>query len=295
MAATSSGRSLDLPQNLKSVRCASALGQHDMAYAEWGDADSERTILCVHGLTRNGRDFERLAAALEADGYRVLCPDIVGRGRSDRLPEGAPYEISQYIGDITAMLAQENVTKVDWIGTSMGGLIGMAMAALPQTPIRRMVLNDVGPFIPKAALERIGEYVGIGWRFDSFDKAVDHIKRAYAPFGLTSEEDWRYLTEISTVKDDGGGWVNAYDLRIAEPFKAAEIGDADLWALWEVLSVPIMVMRGAESDLLTPDVAEEMTRRGPMAQVIEIPGCGHAPALMDTHQIDLLRDWCRSA
>lgn len=284
-----------MPYRLKSVRCASPAGFHDMVYADWGRRDAQKTIVCVHGLTRNGRDFDRLAEALVAEGHRVLCPDIVGRGRSDRLGAGASYETSQYVGDLTTMLAAEGLRTVDWIGTSMGGLIGMAMAAMSVSPIRHMVLNDVGPFIPKAALERIGEYVGVQWRFDTFDKALAHIKRAYEPFGLEAEEDWRFLTEVSTVRDAEGCWVNAYDLRIADPFQAAEIGDADLWSLWDAISVPIFVLRGAESDLLTPDIADEMKRRGPKAEVLEVPGCGHAPALMDAYQIGILRNWCRAA
>ncbi|MDW3207504.1 MAG: alpha/beta hydrolase [Alphaproteobacteria bacterium] len=284
-----------MPFRMKSVRCASQAGFHEMVYRDWGRSDAAKTVVCVHGLTRNGRDFERLADALASDGHRVLCPDIVGRGASDRLGPGGAYEVPQYVADLTTMLAAEGLRSVDWIGTSMGGLIGMAMAAMPGGPIRRMVLNDVGPFIPKAALQRIGDYVGVEWRFDTFQKAEAHIRAAYAPFGLESDEDWRFMTEISTARDEAGCWVNAYDPRIADPFRGDQIADADLWYLWDAIRIPIFVMRGAESDLLTPEIAKEMTRRGPGAEVLEIPGCGHAPALMDSHQIGVLRDWCRSA
>ncbi len=283
----------------KTVRCAHPGGFHDMVYSDWGQASwgqagARRTVVCVHGLTRSGRDFDRLALVLADSGYRVLAPDIVGRGRSGRLGPFGNYEIPQYINDLTCMLAAESVADIDWIGTSMGGLIGMSIAAMDGHPIRRMLINDVGPFVPKEALRRIGEYVGIMWQFDTFEAALDHVKKAYAPFGLTSEEDWRYLAELSLRQDDAGQWVNAYDGRIAEPFRSADIGDVDLWSLWDHLSLPIMVLRGAESDLLTADVAQAMIRRGPKAQLLEVAGCGHAPALMDAGQIGIVRDWLQS-
>jgi pimeloyl-ACP methyl ester carboxylesterase len=278
----------------KTVRCAHTGGFHDMVYSAWGPADAPRCLVCVHGLTRNGRDFDRLAERLTAgEGLRLLAPDVVGRGRSDRLGPYARYEIPQYVQDLTVLLAAEGRRDVDWLGTSMGGLIGMTMAAMAQTPIRRMLINDVGPLVPKAALERIAEYVGVGWRFDSFDKAVDHIRRAYAPFGLTSENDWRYLAELSLDRDADGAWINAYDPRIAEPLREGPLEDVDLWALWDAIGVPITVLRGAESDLLTPETATEMSRRGPCAEVIEVPGCGHAPALMQADQIALVEEWLR--
>ena len=191
------------------------------------------------------------------------------------------------------MLAAEGLRAVAWIGTSMGGLIGMSMAAMAGHPIRRMLINDVGPLVPKAALERIGEYVRIAWHFGEFEEAVDHIKKHYEPFGLTSEADWRLLTEISLAPDGRGGWTRAYDPRIAEPFEETEIADLNLWTVWEAIDIPILVLRGAESDLLEPETAAEMTRRGPKARVVEIKGCGHAPALMDAAQIALVRDWMR--
>lgn len=278
----------------KSVTCAHPGGSHAMVYSDWGPADADRTILCVHGLTRNGRDFDRVAAALADAGFRVLAPDIVGRGRSDRLGPDASYETPQYIADILAMLAAEGVTSVDWIGTSMGGLIGMAMASLPQHPIRRMLINDVGPFLPQQALQRIGDYVGVAWRFDDRAAAEEHIRRAYAPFGLKTEADWAFLADISLHRDADGAWTNNYDLRIAEPFQDDQVGDVDLWSLWDELTLPILVLRGAESDLLSTETAYAMTQRGPRATLIDIPGCGHAPALMDEEQISLVLEWAEA-
>ncbi|WP_420730472.1 alpha/beta fold hydrolase [Hwanghaeella sp. 1Z406] len=279
----------------KSVRCAHVGGFHDMVYSDWGPRTGAYAIVCVHGLTRNGRDFDRLAMELARTGYRVLAPDIVGRGRSDHLGPLASYEIAQYINDITVMLAAEGLRNVDWVGTSMGGLIGMSIAVMTGHPIKRLLLNDVGPHVPKEALQRIGDYVGVPWRFDSFDLALNHVRQAYAPFGLKTEEDWRYLAELSLKQEADGKWVMAYDTRIADAFKNTEITDIDLWPFWAQISTPTLVLRGEDSDLLSRETAEQMTRTGPKADLIEVSGCGHAPALMDAHQIGLVMDWVRSS
>ena len=269
----------------------SAGGFHRLAYVEWGAAKPDRTALCVHGLTRSGRDFDALAGALARDGLRVACPDVVGRGRSDRLADPAGYGYPQYLADMNALIARLDAPQVDWIGTSMGGLIGMMLAAQPNTPLRRLVINDVGPFIPKAALARIGEYVGRDPRFADLAAAEAYLREIHAPFGALTDQQWRHLTEHSVAAAEGGGYRLAYDPAIAAPFRDAEPEDVDLWALWDLIAIPVLVLRGAESDLLPAETAAEMAARGPRAEVAEIPGCGHAPALMDEHQIALVRDW----
>ncbi len=280
----------------KSVLCASTFGFHRMVYSDWGPRQAAETVVCVHGLTRNGRDFDFVAANLAQQGYRVICPDIVGRGRSENLAPGGVYGIPQYVADMTVLMAAEGLESVAWLGTSMGGLIGMAVAAMANSPIQSLMLNDVGPFIPKASLERIGDYVGIAWRFDSFDTALAHVKKAYEPFGLTREEDWVELAQNSlreeTDPETGArSWVNNYDTRIADPFKDQEVGDIDLWLVWDTIVCPTWVIRGALSDLLLPDTAVEMQQRGPKASVIEVPNTGHAPALMDAQQAASVREW----
>ena len=272
------------------VRCLGLHGFHRMAYRDWGAAVAP-TVIAVHGLTRNGRDFDRLATGLE-DRFRIVCPDVVGRGDSDYLPDGAAYGLPQYAGDMTTLIAALGADTVDWVGTSMGGLIGMLLAAQPGTPIRRLVINDVGPFLPKAALDRIAGYVGIDWQFSTLAEAEAHMRKAYAPFGALSDEEWRFLTSISVrPAGAGGGFVPNYDLKIAAPFKAGPAADLDLWGLWDRITCPVLVLRGAESDLLLPDIAAEMARRGPQAEIVEVPGCGHAPALLDAGQIGIVRDW----
>ncbi len=268
----------------------SAGGFHRVAYSEWGDPAAERVVVCVHGLTRNGRDFDPLAAALAEAGRRVICPDVVGRGASDRLADPAGYGYPQYLADMTALVARLDVARVDWVGTSMGGLIGMMLAAQPRHPLGRLVINDVGPFVPKASLERLGDYVGKDPLFPDLAAAEAYFRDVHAPFGALSDAQWRHLTEHSTKRAEDG-WRLAYDPAIAAPFKEDELEDIDLWPVWDAIEAPVMVLRGADSDLLLAETAAEMAGRGPKAEVVEIPGCGHAPALMDEAQIALVRDW----
>ena len=280
------------------VRCLSPGGFHPMAYREWGAPDAARVVICVHGLTRNGRDFDALAAALAEAGCRVVCPDVVGRGDSGWLADPAGYGFPQYLADMTVLLARLGVEAVDWVGTSMGGLIGMMMAAQPGTPLRRLVLNDVGPFLPKAALERIAGYVGHDPRFADLAAAEAYVRDVHAGFGALADHQWRHLAETSVVTAEAegeGGEDGALRLRcdpgIAAGFRARPAEDVDLWAVWDRITVPSLVLRGADSGLLLPETAAEMTRRGPRAERVEIAGCGHAPALMEAGQIALVRDW----
>jgi pimeloyl-ACP methyl ester carboxylesterase len=263
---------------------------HRLAYGAWGAPGSARVLLCVHGLTRNGRDFDFLAAALE-DSYRVVCPDVLGRGASARAASTKDYQIAQYVADATALIARLGVERVDWLGTSMGGLMGLFAASLPGTPIRRLVLNDIGPFVPKASLERIAAYVGTNPRFADIDGVEQYLRTVHAPFGDLTDTQWRHLATHGALPLDGGGYGLAYDPKIGDAFRAAPIADLDLWALWDRIECPVLVLRGAESDLLTRSVAEEMTQRGPKAELIEFANCGHAPALMAPEQIAAVRDW----
>ena len=269
----------------------SAGGFHHLHVAEWGAVDAGRKVLCVHGLTRTGRDFDSLAKALAGAGYGIACPDVVGRGRSDWLRDPAGYGYPQYLADSAAMLAHLGVESLDWIGTSMGGLIGMMVAAQPGSPIGRLVINDVGPFIPAAALRRIGDYLSRSFQFEDMAEAEAHFRQVHAPFGDLSDRQWRHLTEYAVVPAPGGGYRSAYDPAIAAPFQEAEICDVDLWQVWDRIDCPVLVLRGVDSDILLPETAAEMTARGPKAQVVEIPGCGHAPALMDDDQIATVVAW----
>ena len=279
----------------RSVLCASPSGLHRMAYTQWGAPDNPRVLLCVHGLSRNGRDFDDLARALAAD-YRVVCPDVVGRGRSDWLRDPAHYAIAQYVADLVVLIARLDVEHVHWLGTSMGGLIGMALASFDHSPISRLLLNDVGPLIPAASIRRIGDYLGRAPKFADFAAAESYIRLVSAPFGTLSDAQWRRLTESSLRRAADGRLEMNYDPAIADSFRrATEGGDIDLWPLYERISCPTLLVRGADSDLLLPETAQAMTRRGPRAKLREVPGVGHAPMFMDAAQIALARDFFLSA
>lgn len=273
-----------------SLQCIGPHGFHRMAYTDWGVPAAERVLFCVHGLTRNGRDFDYLAAALE-DRYRTLCPDIAGRGKSARLSHSEDYNNRQYVSDVMALFARSGAESIDWFGTSMGGMMGMLAASMPGSPIRRLVLNDIGPWLPKAALQRIADYVGSVQEFGDVDGVETYLRTVHAPFGALTDDQWRHLAEHSSYPRDGGGYELACDPKIGDAFQTMAIDDVDLWALWDRIECPVLVLRGVDSDLLSADVAKEMAQRGPKAEVVEIEGCGHAPALMDGAQIATVRDW----
>ncbi|RKP45005.1 alpha/beta fold hydrolase [Pararobbsia silviterrae] len=276
----------------RSVQCASPAGLHRTAYTEWGDPGNPNVLLCVHGLTRSGRDFDVLAQALSRD-YRVVCPDIVGRGRSGRLADSRYYAVPQYVSDMVTLIARLNVERVDWFGTSMGGLIGMTLAGLPDTPIARMLINDVGPRLGVEAIQRIGDYLGRPVRFDTEQQAIDYLWQISQSFGPHTPEQWRALS-LPLLREQDGGWTLRYDPRIADPFKAitpeqAEFGEAMLWRSIETFDGPLLVVRGAQSDLLSSDTANEIVARARHASVVEIPGVGHAPTFVDPAQIEIAR------
>lgn len=264
--------------------------RYRMGYTVFGDDKAKRTIICVHGLTRNGRDFDFLATALSKNA-RVICPDVVGRGQSEWLDIPEAYAVPTYVGHMVQLIQHLGVTRVDWIGTSMGGLIGMGIASLETNPIERLILNDVGPFLPKTALSRIGTYLGLQLKFDSMAQLETHLRQIHAPFGPLTDEQWAHLAKFSARQEPDGKVVLSYDPKIAAPFKDADPEDIDLWALWDEIRCPTFIIRGAESDLLLEDTAAEMVKRGPKATLLEVDGVGHAPALMDQQQIDQVKTW----
>jgi pimeloyl-ACP methyl ester carboxylesterase len=286
---------VSLTPRLEQVQCLDAKGLHRMAYWEWGDPGNPRVLICVHGLTRQGRDFDTLAQALASE-YRVVCPDVVGRGRSDWLADPMGYQVPQYLGDMVTLLARVNAQTLDWVGTSMGGLIGLALAAQRGAPLRRLVLNDVGPTIEPLALMRIGQYLGVPARWASLDEAADAMGAISRGFGPHTREQWLALTDPQLVRDDQGFYKPRYDPGIAAPFRAvtpeiAAAGEALLWQAWDRLSLPVLLLRGAQSDLLSAATAQAMTQRGPRARLVELAGVGHAPTLVQPDQVALVRDF----
>ena len=273
------------------VRCASPKGLHRIAYLEWGDPNNERVLVCAHGLTRCARDFDVLAAAL-SERYRVACPDFAGRGDSQWLPDPMLYQVPQYVSDMVTLIARLDVENVHWLGTSMGGLIGMALAALPDTPVEKLVINDAGPVIAKLSLERIATYVGMAPVFPDIGSAEKYVRAVSATFGPHTDAEWRFLTEVVVRKNADGSLRLHYDPKLAEPFRALmPEKDLELWPQWDAIRCPTLVLRGAQSDLLTRDTCDKMAERGPKAKVVEIPGVGHAPTLMHDDQIKIVRDF----
>lgn len=279
---------------LNHVQCLDPQGLHRMAYWEWGDAANPRVLVCVHGLSRQGRDFDALAQAMLNE-YRVVCPDVVGRGQSDWLGDPAGYQIPAYAADMVTLLARLNAGTVHWVGTSMGGLIGLALAALKNSPVQRLVLNDVGPTIEPASLARIGSYLGLPVRWSSLDEAADALWAISQGFGPHTREQWLALTG-PMLKRDGDAFIPHYDPRIAEPFRAitpeaAKAGEALMWAMYDSLHCPTLLLRGADSDLLTRETAQAMGARGPRAELHEFAGVGHAPMLTSESQISVVREF----
>ena len=287
---------MDQPR-LQHVQCLGARGLHRMAYWEWGDAANPRVVVCVHGLSRQGRDFDTLAQALAGE-FRVVCPDVVGRGRSDWLADPGGYQIPAYVADMVTLVARLGVERVDWVGTSMGGLIGLGLAALPKSPVARLVLNDVGPAIEPASLARIGTYLGMPVRWNSLDEAADALWAISQGFGPHSRAQWLALTRPQVV-EEGGQLRPHYDPGIAVPFRAitpelAKAGEAALWAAYDSLRIPTLLLRGAQSDLLSPATAAAMTQRGPKPRLVEFAGVGHAPTLVAPDQVAAVQEFLRS-
>ncbi|MDQ2819598.1 MAG: alpha/beta hydrolase [Pseudomonadota bacterium] len=283
---------------IESVQCSSVAGLHRIAYKQWGDPSNPRVLVCVHGVTRVSDDFDALAQSLCTD-YRVICPDIAGRGRSDKLALAGLYTVPQYVADMVTLIARvTNVPgsdgTVDWFGTSMGGLIGMVLASLPSNPIRRLVLNDIGPIIDPVALARIGDYIGQDLSFTSFEEGAAFVRAVSASFGPHSDAEWRKLAADVLRRGVDGLWRRHYDMALAESFKAAtpataERDEAALWGAYDAITCPTLLVRGADSDLLSAATAQMMTQRGPRPQLVEIPGVGHAPTFMQPDQIAIAR------
>lgn len=278
----------------RTVQCLSPRGLHNIAYLEWGDPTNTNVLVCAHGLTRCARDFDALAAAM-ADRYRVICPDTAGRGHSGWLADPMLYGIPQYVADMVTLIARLDVERVDWVGTSMGGLIGMALAAQPGSPIRRLVINDAGPVVTKVSLERIATYVGAAPVFPNFAAAMQYVRAVSASFGPHTDDEWKFLTEVVVRKQPDGRYKMHYDPGVAEPFKHhMPEGDLELWPLYDAIRCPTLVLRGELSDLLRRDTCDAMAQRGPKAKVVEIPGVGHAPTLMHADQVAIVRGFLSS-
>lgn len=266
-------------------------GFHEIVYYEWGPPRAARPVVCVHGLTRQGRDFDYLASSLAAEGRLVVCPDLAGRGRSGRLADPDEYGLPQYCADMNALVARLGAGEIDWVGTSLGGLIGMIMAGFPGSPIRRLVINDIGPSVSWTGLARIGRYIeAMPSSFQRFEDAERYFRDILAPYGSLADEHWQHLTRHSVSWNAGlSRYAMLCDPKIARAFGSPWLHSLDLWRYWERIEVPILVLHGARSDLLSQELASEMKRRNPRAAFHRFEDCGHAPPLMTPEQIEVVR------
>lgn len=284
----------------RSFTSLNSQGFHKIVYSDWGTVDG-RIIICVHGLTGNGSDFDELAPALVQDGYRVIAIDLPGRGRSDFLPNPLDYNYAQYWRDLTALMVHLGVNQpgsIDWLGVSLGGLLGMYLAALPGTPIARMILNDVGPEVPKAALDFIHQVIAQEYSFDTVQELEGRMRATRGlTWGPVTDAQWRHMAEHNARALPDGRITYGYDPGISKIFEVEPIGPTDLWPCWQATRQPVLTIRGAHSVLLTTDIVARMSREKPGAPMdfIEFAGCGHVPSLMAPDQISAVREWLNTA
>jgi len=276
------------------VTSCSSAGLHQLAYTDWGDAANPQVLICAHGLTRNKHDFDALAQQLSAH-RRVICFDFPGRGDSDWLGNKAAYEYQQYVVDAMIMLARTGVTQVDWLGTSMGGVLGMLIASMPASPIRRLIINDVGPFIPKEALRRIADYVGEQPVFNTTAELNAYMRTTYASFGMLSDQQWDDYCQFGQRALENGQLTLNYDPDISVAFKETPLDDVNLWPVWASIHQPCLLIHGEDSDLLDRKTADKMHLTGPKADILRIPKTGHAPALANTADITAIQNWLNTA
>jgi pimeloyl-ACP methyl ester carboxylesterase len=267
-------------------------GFHRVVYYEWGEAANANVVVCVHGIGRNGRDFDVLGEAL-APTHRVLAIDMPGRGASEWFRNPLDYVAPVYLGTLTALIAASGADEVAWVGTSMGALLGIIAAAQPGTPVKQLVVNDAGPTVEAAALARIGQYFGTDSSFATYEELEAYVRTISAPFGPLTEAQWEHVVKTNARQRSDGSWGVGYDPAIAVPFRTNP-APADLWPLWDAIRCPTLVVRGEQSDLLSKATALAMSERGPRPRVAEIPGVGHAPMLLSRDQVDIVVDFLRS-
>lgn len=282
------------PDRQGRVKCLSLSGFHEMAYTDWGPTDAQDTVVCVHGLTRQGRDFDVLAHDLAAVGYRVVCPDLVGRGQSDWLPNTTDYVFPQYCADMSILLASLNAKRLHWVGTSLGGLIGMVLAAAPGSPIGKLVLNDIGPQVPLAATMRVSARLLLDPQsFASMAEAEHHMRRIYAACGPLTDEQWRHLT-VHSFRQEDGRLLALLDPKVRFAFQWYFYYQMSMWSYWEKLSGPVMLVHGAQSDFVPAGLVRTMRRTVPQLRTHEVAQTGHMPSLMTDQEVSAIRSFMQT-
>jgi pimeloyl-ACP methyl ester carboxylesterase len=270
--------------------CADPHGSHTIVYTQRGDVDNPQVLICLHGLTRNARDFDALAAAMSPD-YRVLCIDVAGRGQSDWLRQPEDYSYAVYVADMLALLEHLQISRIDLVGTSMGGHIGMFLAAQSHSLVRRLVMNDIGPYVPRSGLLRIARHLTQPPPyFPTLEVAEQYCRLVHAQFGSLPDACWQHITRHS-IRGAGRGYRLCYDPNIALPFNPETLEEINLWSVWEEVRCPVLVLHGEKSDLLSEEIIRQMTVKHPLTQSVTFPEVGHAPALMEEKQIKVVKEW----
>lgn len=275
----------------KHILSSNHAGQHRIVYQDWGDEANPNVLICVHGLTRNSRDFDFLASHL-SEHYRVIAPDIAGRGQSDWLPAANHYTMEQYLNDMQILLQDLKVPQVDWLGTSLGGIIGMCMAAAPNSPIRRLVLNDIGAIVKKEVVEMLAKNLGATPQFKTLQELEQFLRKAYQGTGELQDYQWEHMATYDHHIQPDGTITRAYDPQIFTAMSQYESnGDIDLWPMWDTIQCPTLVLHGMESKVLTQTICDEMVQRKANTEIVSLAGVGHTPSLMVQEYIDIVTDW----
>ncbi len=266
---------------------------HRISYVEWGPETDARPVVCVHGLTRQGRDFDFLADRLARQGRRVVCPDLPGRGHSEWLLDPNEYALPEYCAAMNALIARLGVDEVDWVGTSLGGLIGIVLAGMPGSQIKRLVINDIGPYVSSVGLGRIGRYLrDMPETFPSLGEAEVYYREILSPYGDLTDDQWRHITVHSVEWDNE---LNAFaalcDKNISNAFRTSWFSPLNLWHYWDKISAEILVLHGEQSDLLTHDLTEEMAARNANAAIRHFSDCGHVPPLFEPPQTEVVTEF----
>jgi pimeloyl-ACP methyl ester carboxylesterase len=269
-------------------------GFHRLNYLEWGNVEEfkhQETLLCVHGLTRNAHDFDYFAGKM-CDCYRVVCPDVVGRGESDHLSSSEGYNYLQYNADMNSLIARLGVTEVNWVGTSMGGIIGMVLASVQQSPIRRLVVNDIGPEVSRDALMTIAEYIGRSDEFETLKDVEAYQRKIYSEFAPMTDQDWAMMAKHSSCRTSHGTYKMKTDSRVGDAFRdSISYFNVDMWDIWEKIACPVLVLRGSESSFLSSETAQKMLTFGPETTLVEIEITGHTPTLRNDEQVEVIANW----
>lgn len=278
----------------KHILSSNNAGQHRIVYQDWGDENNPNLLICVHGLTRNSRDFDYLASELSSK-YRVIAPDIVGRGQSDWLPDPSLYTLEQYINDMGILLAHLKAKQVDWLGTSLGGIIGMAIASQPASPIKRLILNDIGPVIKKEAIAYLATSLAETPHFKSLDELKGFLQQAYSAMGQLDQAHWEHMVAHDHRITSEGKITRNFDPKITQSVGTLINSDITLWDIWENIQCPVLILHGEESVILTPEICQDMLKRNPHASLKTFPGVGHTPSLIPEKQIDVVASWLTQA